>query len=197
MDASAELPRISVDTIQDWQRVTSSLDDALNAALERVISQADNPDALRAHMKRWKDATLDAAKPNLRVNGHNFEDVAEQGATEPFDEALDRSIWALSAERIAWDKTLSDRRRSAPLEVEALVQDLLDKQSELEPPIPSPSDMVVDADASFDADRHREVAASHAFMSEAVHELSKEVPELLRKKELAAQAAQDILASQT
>lgn len=65
--------------------------------------------------------------------------------TEPFDEVLDRSIWALSAERIAWDKTLSDRRRSAPLEIEEHVQEMLDKQVELEPPMPSGADMVVDS----------------------------------------------------
>lgn len=189
------LPRISVDSLDDWKRVTASFDNSLNAAIERVLAKADDKAALQAHLKRWRDTTFDAVKPNLRVNGHNFENYVEEAATEPFDEVLDRSIWALNAERIAWDKTLSDRRRSAPLEIESVVQDMLDKHTELEPPIPSPSDMIVDEDYA-DADRHRKFAATHAAMSETVQELSKEIPELLRKKDLAAQAAQDILMSQ-
>lgn len=52
MADNEQLPRISVDTIHDWQRVTASFDDALDAAIERVLSQADNKDALRLHLQQ-------------------------------------------------------------------------------------------------------------------------------------------------
>jgi hypothetical protein len=65
--------------------------------------------------------------------------------TEPWDEALDRRIWALSEERIAWDKTLADRRRRAPIEVQRLMEDLVTRQQQAEyvPPESEDSDAMV------------------------------------------------------
>ena len=58
--------------------------------------------------------------------------------TEPFDEVLDRRIWSLSTERMTWDKELAERRRTAPTEVQHLVEDLLTRQRAVEyisPPV--------------------------------------------------------------
>jgi len=51
-DASTdELPRISVDTLDDWKRVQASFDSALETALAAVLAQASDKDALRQHMQ--------------------------------------------------------------------------------------------------------------------------------------------------
>lgn len=48
----AELPRISVDTLQDWNRVTDAFNSALEAALERAIASSGVRDreAVTAHL---------------------------------------------------------------------------------------------------------------------------------------------------
>jgi len=43
---------------------------------------------------------------------------------EPFDEALDRHIWSLSDQRLKWDREIAGRRRTRPMEIEALVQEI-------------------------------------------------------------------------
>jgi hypothetical protein len=52
--------------------------------------------------------------------------------TEPYDEVLDRRIWTLSKEKIAWDRTLAERRAATPAEIERLVRDMLKRQREQE-----------------------------------------------------------------
>lgn len=87
---------------------------------------------------------------------------SRDAATKPFDETLDRRIWSLNAERLAWDKTLSDRRRNVPLEVEQLVNDLLDQQRAAIPtPPPEPEDFPVQ-DASG-------IIKQHARRSKLIH----------------------------
>lgn len=68
--------------------------------------------------------------------------------TEPFDEVLDRRIWSLSTERMAWDKELAERRRTAPIEVEHLVEDLLSRQRASEH-IYSPEEEDIGVDVSM------------------------------------------------
>lgn len=61
--------------------------------------------------------------------------------TEPFDELLVRRRQASTEEQLVWDKTLADRRRKAPREVERVVQDLLLRQS-MAIPHPAPVDPI-------------------------------------------------------
>lgn len=89
------------------------------------------------------------AKPNLRVNGRNFEDFdgneegnidtlslphvstkSAKAEIEPFDEALDRHIWSLSDQRLKWDREIARTRTEKPQEVEAMLRDLFDRQYE-------------------------------------------------------------------
>lgn len=95
------------------------------------------------------DSVFEIAKPNIRVNGQNFEEISEndEGATrpyiippgyspfirkeiEPFDEALDRHIWSLSDQRLKWDRMMARTRVERPREVEAMLQDLFDCQQD-------------------------------------------------------------------
>lgn len=96
------------------------------------------------------DTVFQSAKPNLRVNGRNFEDLdgTDEGNVpgvslgrfttqlavieiEPFDEALDRHIWSLSDQRLKWDREIARTRTEKPKEVETMLQDLFDRQREL------------------------------------------------------------------
>lgn len=51
---------------------------------------------------------------------------------EPFDEALDRRIWSLAATRLQWQKRVSETRRKLPLEIEAMILELLEEQKTAE-----------------------------------------------------------------
>ncbi|KAJ7594466.1 hypothetical protein C8J56DRAFT_1002354 [Mycena floridula] len=81
------------------------------------------------------------AQPNLRVNGRNFENIEEHGglfwlslkvAMEPFDEGLDRRIWSLADNRLAWYRTIAETRRKTPQEVERAFVELHQKEIDLE-----------------------------------------------------------------
>lgn len=45
-------------------------------------------------------------------------------AVEPFDEVLDRNIWAVNTERVNWETKVVERRRIKAGEVANLVDDL-------------------------------------------------------------------------
>ena len=103
------------------------------------------------HSRQYIDIVFGIARPNLRVNGRNFEDLDgnDEGTVwtlvclsecilmrlimveiEPFDEALDRHIWSLSDQRLKWDREIARTRTENPLEVESMLQDLFDRQCE-------------------------------------------------------------------
>jgi hypothetical protein len=52
---------------------------------------------------------------------------------EPFDEALDRHIWSLSDQRLQWDRTIADKRRNTPVQIEKQLKDHLGRQQEETP----------------------------------------------------------------
>jgi len=84
------------------------------------------------HVNQYIDTVFQSAKPNLRVNGRNFEDL--DGTDEeigPFDEALDRHIWSLSDQRLKWDRLIARTRSEKPKEVETMLRDLFDRQHEV------------------------------------------------------------------
>lgn len=51
---------------------------------------------------------------------------------EPFDEALDRRIWSLADNRLAWHKAISETRRKLPQELEYSFVDFLQQYQHLE-----------------------------------------------------------------
>ena len=107
--------------------------------------------SLFAFKPQFVDQTLDIARPNLRVNGRNFEEFEqdEQGKylsfhlsysslkehkkpeEEPFDESLDRRVWSLSDQRLKWDLELALKRRETPTAIQELMQELAAAQAQL------------------------------------------------------------------
>lgn len=52
------------------------------------------------------------------------EQIKLTAATEPFDESLDRQIWALNTERVNWETKVVEKRRIKAGEVANLIDDL-------------------------------------------------------------------------
>jgi len=137
MDPKREdLPRISVDTIQQWQRIKSEYRKASIVLLDARLTakgkvRQQDRDLFITHLHQYIDTVFGIAKPNLRVNGRNFEDMdGNDEEIEPFDEALDRHIWSLSDQRLKWDREIARTRTEKPREVETLLPDLFDRQRE-------------------------------------------------------------------
>ena len=65
---------------------------------------------------------------------------------EQFDESLDRRVWSLSDQRLKWDLEIALKRRGVPLEVEALMRDLISQQREHD------DRRMVEKDADMDID---------------------------------------------
>ncbi|GJE94025.1 hypothetical protein PsYK624_101930 [Phanerochaete sordida] len=137
MDAKKEredVPRVAVDNLHDWARIRKSYADTARAQLEvRLARERRTPaeqERLRATLDAFIERAFEMCKPNLRVNGRNFEelDADEQGGIEPFDEGLDRHIWSLSDQRLQWDGEIARKRREKPAEVQRLMQELLETQ---------------------------------------------------------------------
>ncbi|KIM51484.1 hypothetical protein SCLCIDRAFT_1224496 [Scleroderma citrinum Foug A] len=135
MDAREDLPKVSIETEQDWKRIQRNLSDAfferLDQALELQGHSATDRDELLPHANQFLETLFDIARPNLRINGRSTEElseVEEDDNIEPFDEALDRHIWSLSDQRLKWDKDIAGRRRTRPKEIEALMSDILAQQ---------------------------------------------------------------------
>lgn len=103
MDSSREdLPRVSVGTVQDWQRLEGNYKRATLSHLEEQIlakGLTGERDALLAHINQvgtsvvrcrlfsrvifqFVDRTLKAARPNLRINGQNYESLDHDGQSQ-------------------------------------------------------------------------------------------------------------------
>lgn len=51
---------------------------------------------------------------------------------EPFDEGFDRHIWALAHQSLQWDSEIAARRRKHPKEIEAQMEEVFQRQRELD-----------------------------------------------------------------
>jgi hypothetical protein len=69
-----------------------------------------------------REDSFELAKPNLTVNGFPYETYVS--TTEPWDEALDRKVWALESERVSWEATLAELRRKTPGQIREREEDL-------------------------------------------------------------------------
>ena len=108
------------------------------------------PTAWPADVFRSKmiERTFEMCKPNLRINGKNYEDMneVEEGVypsprcsarlevgrflgIEPFDESFDRHIWSLSDQSLNLDGEVARERREEPEKMRALMQTILEKQN--------------------------------------------------------------------
>ncbi|KAG2066134.1 hypothetical protein BDR04DRAFT_1059771 [Suillus decipiens] len=127
MDAREDLPKISVETEQDWRRlqrnISTAFFDRLDLELESQGVSQDR-ELFLPHINQFFDTLFAITRPNLRINGRTTEEPCDDDdeKIEPFDEALDRHIWSLSDQRLKWDREIGGRRRTRPTEVEALVQ---------------------------------------------------------------------------
>ncbi|TFK42847.1 hypothetical protein BDQ12DRAFT_732446 [Crucibulum laeve] len=128
MDSREDLPRVSVETVKDWERLKSNYKQAALARLDGHLNGTTTleRDALVAHLNEFIDQTFKIAEPNLRINGHTFESLDQDGQNmEPFDEALDRRIWSLADTRLQWHKRIAEARRQTPVYLKTSLLDLL------------------------------------------------------------------------
>ncbi|KAL5518979.1 hypothetical protein ACEPAH_662 [Sanghuangporus vaninii] len=127
-----ELPRVSVETLQDWLRIRENFTSASIAALESRLAERGSEDQQHVflpHIKQYVERTFQMAKPNLRINGRNFDEYDnDEQDMDQFDEALDRRVWSLSDQRLKWDLEIALKRRGVPMEVETLMRDLMAQQ---------------------------------------------------------------------
>lgn len=104
MDKREDLPRISVDTIHEWQRIKSGYANEVAARIEGRLAAKDlnsiqgkdwclrNINQVCGHacpssghgslLFQYVDSVFKIARPNLRVNGRNFEDMSENDEGE-------------------------------------------------------------------------------------------------------------------
>ncbi|PSS29855.1 hypothetical protein PHLCEN_2v2648 [Hermanssonia centrifuga] len=151
-----ELPRISVDSLHDWERIKASYTDAAMATFETRVASRSEADKklLRKHLQKFIDRTFEMSTANLRINGRNFEDLnaEEQGGIEPFDEGLDRHIWSLSDQSLQWDGEIAKKRREKPREVHRLMKELLETQQVVDEAETEEYAQVVEGDDEIEAD---------------------------------------------
>ncbi|KAJ7686540.1 hypothetical protein B0H17DRAFT_985106 [Mycena rosella] len=157
-----ELPRISVGSMRVWLRIKSEFTRAVHAKVDAYAAQnslpPDRRDAMRRAAHEYAEATFGIAQHNIRINGRDFDSLQphEQDA-EPFDEALDRQIWALASNRLQWHTKIAEERRGTPVVLESTFHTLLHQhetldaelaaqESDLEEPIEGPEPDIIDAD---------------------------------------------------
>jgi len=137
MESREDLPRVSVGSVHDWQKVRTNFKDAAVSQLqERIVAAkglSQERDVIIAHLDQFIERTFGLAQPNLRINGTNFESLDESGREmDPFDETLDRRIWSLADTRLQWHKRIAATRRTVPTEIESTLSTLLERHRELD-----------------------------------------------------------------
>ncbi|KAK1218670.1 hypothetical protein PQX77_018631 [Marasmius sp. AFHP31] len=144
MNAS-DMQRISIDSMSDWERIENNYKTSVISELHsqmRARGLQGEQEALMAYIQCFLDRTLLLAHPNLRVNGHNFEAIKDgQPDVEPFDEALDRRIWSLAAQRQGCHKAIAEKRRETPARLAKMVDELHEHERKMEQGIPEMHDL--------------------------------------------------------
>ncbi|CAE6422076.1 unnamed protein product [Rhizoctonia solani] len=198
MSVSGEIPRIALNGIGDWNRIQEDFDsnvqDILNATLAAGEPlSAEDKEMLLKCLKDWQKEAFDTAKPNISVNGQDLESyVPEAEETEPYDELLNGRRQASTEEQLVWDKTLADRRRRAPKEVERVVEDLLMRQR-MAIAIPEPLNPPT-ARKIEEVPRWEDVVATHKETTTLATKLAKEEPVLMQRAQKAKRVGQTIAA---
>ncbi|KAJ7782914.1 hypothetical protein B0H16DRAFT_1494834 [Mycena metata] len=132
-----ELPRISIPSMGVWHRIKGKFAKEVNARVEKYAKDnrlpAERKNAMLRNAEKYVEDTFRMAQANIRVNGRDFDSLQphEQDA-EPFDEALDRQIWALASNRLEWHRKIALERRETPVKVENALQQLLEEHEALD-----------------------------------------------------------------
>ncbi|KAI0654715.1 hypothetical protein C8Q70DRAFT_467442 [Cubamyces menziesii] len=201
MEAQREdLPRISVETLDDWRRIKRNYTIAALTALDEQLSgssSTEDREALLAHLHRFIDKTFEMARPNVRVNGQNLEEINEdEEDMEPFDEGFDRHIWSLSDQSLRWDLQIAKERRTKPEEIEKQMRELLASQAELDAEeaaaMAEVAEENVQVEEDLPAEMHQRIEdiASQTFA--IVEELKQAVPVQLERSERVKTVAAEI-----
>ncbi|TFK26356.1 hypothetical protein FA15DRAFT_290184 [Coprinopsis marcescibilis] len=181
MASREDLPRISVDKVEDWKRVGSNCNEAAASILDEEIRRRrleSERDALNKHMQEFISRTMLVAQPNLRVNGNSFDSLDAQD-TETFDEALDRRIWSLADTRFQWDKRITENRKNVPGEIAASVSQALQQHQQFDNEELEEGEIEVPED-SGDAIPGLELVTESVLKTSA---LTKELSQTIRKQQ--------------
>ncbi|KAH9923999.1 uncharacterized protein BXZ73DRAFT_91389 [Epithele typhae] len=196
-----ELPRISVETLDDWRRMKRNYTLAALAALdEQLGSNPSDKDrkVLAAHVHRFIDRTFEMARPNVRVNGQNLEDLQEDEGESAFDEGFDRHIWSLADQSLRWDLQIARERRTKPEEIEKQMRELLASQKELDGEEAAALEDVANVDVSipddFSAESYERIDEVAAQMFALAEELKQAVPVQLERSQRVRTVAEEIKA---
>ncbi|KDR81421.1 hypothetical protein GALMADRAFT_89324 [Galerina marginata CBS 339.88] len=171
MESREDLPRVSVGSVHDWQKVRANFKDAATSQLQERIAASktfsQETDAIMAHLDQFIERTFSLAQPNLRINGTNFESLDENGReTDPFDETLDRRIWSLADTRLQWHKRIAETRRTVPTEIESTLSVLLERHRELDATLlPVGSEEITEEDSTAEEDILRQQRIEQALQN--------------------------------
>ncbi|KAK0228290.1 hypothetical protein IW262DRAFT_1350143 [Armillaria fumosa] len=143
-----DMLRINVDAQADFQRIKADYSrQFLSFVEEQIRTQGleNQRAAMVAHAQQYLDKTFSMAQSNLRINGCNQPLAEGDPDMEPFDEALDRRIWALADTRLGWHKVVAETRRTVPMEIEATFEKLIRQERDADAADDDP-DISVDED---------------------------------------------------
>ncbi|KAJ7188468.1 hypothetical protein C8R46DRAFT_21203 [Mycena filopes] len=132
-----ELPRISIPSMRVWLGIKAKFSKEVKARVEKYAKDhklpAQRKNAMLKNAETYVEDTFKMAQSNIRVNGRDFDSLQphEQDA-EPFDEALDRQIWALASNRLKWHHKIAVERRETPVNLENSLHQLLEEHEVLD-----------------------------------------------------------------
>ncbi|KAJ7794499.1 hypothetical protein B0H14DRAFT_2923002 [Mycena olivaceomarginata] len=159
-----EHPRISLPNMRVWLRIKADFAREVTHKVDEYAKQHNlsppRRDELLHQSQQYVDQWSTIAQANIRINGRgDFDSLQphEQDA-EPFDEALDRKIWALASSRLEWHRKIAIERRDKPISLEHTLQKLAKEHESLdananadiesdEPSLLDDEDLRVDVDA--------------------------------------------------
>ncbi|KAF7346151.1 hypothetical protein MSAN_01841900 [Mycena sanguinolenta] len=132
-----ELPRISLPNMRVWLRIKADFAREVQNKVDEYAKRRNLPARRKEEMlqqsQQYVDQWSTIAQANIRINGRDFDSLQphEQDA-EPFDEALDRKIWALAGSRLEWHRKIALERRNKPLSLEHTLQELVKEHETLD-----------------------------------------------------------------
>ncbi|KAF7299130.1 hypothetical protein MIND_00861500 [Mycena indigotica] len=109
-------PRISIDAMRAWIRIKTDIQREIEQEAREYATQHNlPPDSFLQSATIYANEVFKIAQSNIRVGGRDYDTLQphEQDA-EPFDEVLDRQIWALAGTRLEWLYKISSDRREEP-----------------------------------------------------------------------------------
>ncbi|KAF7365370.1 hypothetical protein MVEN_00409300 [Mycena venus] len=187
MEDHDELPRISVPSMRVWLRIKAEYAKQAQDRIDEYVKHRKLPshrrDELLRESQQYVDKVFAISQSNIRINGRDFDSLQphEQDA-EPFDEALDRKIWALAGSRLEWHRRIALERREKPPALENTLQELVKEHESLDVDLdaeePSLPDMEDDESLQFDVD---DSVKSHIFA--ITNELTQNLPNQRERSE--------------